>query len=58
MKAPTIPQKSPQIDDRDDLDLFGLLAPESKEERTVDSELRLDPLPRQRGQSEPENYWI
>jgi hypothetical protein len=58
MKSPATPPKTPRPDVFEDLDVFGLLVPEEQEDRSVETELRLDPIPRSRSKSEPENYWI
>lgn len=58
MKSPATPARSSNSDERDDLDMFGLLVPENQEDRSVETELRLDPVPRTRSKSEPENYWM
>jgi hypothetical protein len=58
MKRPATPAKSPNTDERDDLDMFGLLVPENQEDRSVETELRLDPIPRSRSKSEQDDYWL
>jgi len=58
MKTPATPVKVPNSSERDELDMFALLAPETEADRSVETELRLDPIPRTRSKSEPDDYWL